>query len=60
MVEQIEDRAGQRLRLADPSHLSGSLRMRKALATWIAGRLSEEVAVQARIDESRRDATWCR
>lgn len=60
MVEQVENRAGQRLELGDPSHLPGSPIMRRALATSIAGLLSEEVAVQARIGESRRYATRCR
>ena len=32
----------------------------EALAKWIARRLSEEIAMQARVDENRRDATWCR
>ncbi|MBN9440673.1 hypothetical protein [Bosea sp. (in: a-proteobacteria)] len=30
------------------------------LAKWIARHLSDEIAVQVRVDENRRNATWCR
>lgn len=32
----------------------------EALAKWIARHLSDEIAVQVRVDENRRNATWCR
>ncbi|MGW9332308.1 hypothetical protein [Bosea sp. NPDC055594] len=32
----------------------------EALGKWIARRLSEEIVIQVRVDENRRDAMWCR